>query len=79
MSEWISVEDELPLGQQVIARYMKPFFGVPTACFEMAFFEEPQGDDPDELCGWLFWRDNKRICYPVTHWMQLPEHPKDGE
>ena len=71
MSEWISVKDELPDGFQVIARIMKPFFGVPTACYEMAFFEAPPEEGGNGLYGWLYWRDNVRICYPVTHWKKL--------
>ena len=68
MSEWISVEDELPCGFQVIARFIKPFFGVPNACYEMAYFEAPQdGGCGGGIYGWLYWRDNRVIGYPVTH------------
>lgn len=68
MIEFISVEKELPKGGRVIARYMREVFGVPTPHYEMAFFERPDPDNGQRRCGWLFWRDNTPIHWPVTHW-----------
>lgn len=76
MSEWISVNDKFPEGKQVIVRFIKPFFGVPNACYEMGYFEDEDDADGD-CCGWFYWRDDKPINYPVTHWMSLPEPPSE--
>lgn len=68
MSEWISVENELPIDEgQVLCRYIKQFFGVPTEAFETMYFEDGS---------WLFWFNDKPSGYPVTHWMPLPESPR---
>lgn len=80
MSEWISVEHEIPDCGQVIVRFMKPNFGVPTACYEMGYFEPPSsGNEKSNRCGWLYWRDNKPIAWPVTHWKHFEEMGIDGE
>ena len=81
MSEWISVEAGMPKYGPVIARYIKGYLGVPTAHYEMAFFEPPLDDGSNaKHCGWLFWRDNKQISYPVTHWKLFDDAIKeDGE
>lgn len=36
---WVSVNERFPDQVQVIVRYLKPRFGVPTACYEMGYFE----------------------------------------
>lgn len=69
MSEWISVENKNPTTEgQVLCRYIKPFFGVPSEAFETMYFEDEKG--------WLYWFNDKPVGYPVTHWMPLPESPK---
>jgi hypothetical protein len=74
MLEFMSVEKELPKGGRVIARYMREVFGVPTPHYEMAFFERPEDK---RCCGWLFWRDNKPIHWPVTHWAYFSDQSFD--
>ena len=64
MSEWISVEERLPeIGQSVlVARTGK---GV-----RMEF-----------RCSWGDWvcdDEYNMPLSPVTHWMPLPKHPKEG-
>ncbi|MGL5283842.1 MAG: DUF551 domain-containing protein [Plesiomonas shigelloides] len=74
--EWISVNDRIPKPEQVLVRFLKPIFGVPTEQYETGYFEDPESCKGSESCGWLYWRDNKPIGYPVTHWMPLPQPPK---
>lgn len=74
MSEWVSVEDRFPgMEQRVIIRYMRTVFGVPHPHYEMGYFVNPDCVRADKLVGWLFWRDNKRVEWPVTHWSIPPE------
>lgn len=78
MMGWISISDEFPKNpRQVIVRFIKPVLGVPRDSYEMGFFEDPEKCKIGDSCGWLYWSDNKPITYPVTHWMPLPEPPKD--
>lgn len=70
VSEWVSVNDKFPEGHQVVVRFIKPFFGVPNACYEMGYFEDPDKAEED-YSGWFYWKDNKPITYPVTHWKKL--------
>lgn len=80
--EWISVKDRMPAEpRQVLVRFLRPRFGVPTECYETGYFEdaEPCAESCKKCVdyGWLYWRDNKHIGHPVTHWMPLPEPPED--
>lgn len=75
---WISVIDRLPEGGKVLICFKKPLFGVPLDEIECAYFDAPEDyENPSDAGGWLYWRDDKPVCYPVTHWQPLPEPPKD--
>lgn len=67
VQEWISVKDRLPEEGQWVLVYYGNFYG----CI-MNVFEYTDG----------IWRDAYRNSEEpgfITHWMPLPEPPKDGE
>jgi hypothetical protein len=70
MSEWISVEERLP--EQI---------GPILACYT----EFNRCESPIRVVGWVFFTSSKQFAIPsggyakeVTHWMPLPEPPKEG-
>lgn len=69
MSEWISVKDRLPeLGTDVL-------------CFDQLEGMHVQRLEKDTLCGtvWFDYYDQGINLDWVTHWMPLPEPPKEEE
>lgn len=74
MSEWISVEDRLPRSEQIVIGY--------TPCDKfmfVGFHQESKSVNYD----WSNWkiitalRSTKTMTKKVTHWMPLPEPPKE--
>lgn len=63
--EWISVKERLPeqIGSQVREKYL---VHLASGCIQKLYFEFPTE-------GWHF------TGSPVTHWMPLPEPPKEGK
>lgn len=72
-TEWVSVKEGFPTPEQVLVRFLKPVLGVPTEHYETGYFEHPEPFGKGGKCGWLYWRDDTPIAYPVTHWMPLPK------
>lgn len=75
MSEWISVEDRLPKIYQNCAVYING--GRDHKYYRWARFNGGYNWDGDGGC-------NMSHCYAdgahnITHWMPLPEPPKQGE
>lgn len=72
--KWISVEDELPeegVGVLVVTPWGSVVFAVrDNICYEIADVEV---DSPQIEVGLIELEDEKSI----THWMPLPEAPKD--
>ena len=66
---WISVEDELPeTWKPVLVTYISYNDGEPLA--DMCAFIDGSGE-------WT-WNDNAELAkVPITHWMPLPEPPKE--
>ena len=74
MNEWISVNDRLPKSKQMVLCY--------TPCDGFMFVGYYQEIEPNPY--WKsYWniitamRSTKKITKKVTHWMPLPEAPKD--
>ena len=69
MSEWISVEDELPDNEQQVRTLDNG--GREFGC--TFYYHENRGNKPYfKVNGYVWGHDN------VTHWMPLPEPPEDG-
>ena len=67
MGEWISVEDRLPsIGETVI------FFGVAGVMVGFFSGHNTRHSVWKSHSGYVLWDDE------VTHWMPLPEPPKEG-
>ncbi len=73
MSEWISVKDRLP--ESTSPNQQRGFYIVALSngvvkelAYEFRKYENMLYD--------VGWHDT---AYPVTHWMPLPEPPKDGK
>lgn len=64
---WISVEDRLPMEDQLVLVYLGGYIG---SLMELCSL--------DEFGGWV---TDMRIAEdaPITHWMPLPLPPKEGE
>lgn len=63
--EWISVKDRLPdIADFVLGRVKQKGYN--------AYFETVM------LCRWNFWADHHGDRVNVTHWMPLPEPPKEA-
>ena len=66
MSKWISVEDRLPEKQGYYLVYTEED-GVFSAEYNPKRERCPWTDESEGYCD-----------FPVTHWMPLPEPPKEG-
>lgn len=77
MSKWIKVEDRLPeIGQEVLMRV--------KVCNRFVVIEGSRRYEKDEWVDCFCSRKNFKawdgeLCYPVTHWMPLPELPKEDD
>lgn len=70
MSQWISVEDRLPKEQQCILAYEKDY-GVMWGDYQGIKYSQPV---------WIVRKQGLIIrTTEVTHWMPLPEPPKEGD
>lgn len=70
MNEWISVKDRLPEIDEFILVYCGNSIAV-------CIFTLPRlGESCFMLCDDI---NNLRSLFNVTHWMPLPELPKDGK
>ncbi len=76
MSKWISVEDRLPNNAEndwVLVQVVdKTGFSFIPRVME---YRESKADWFDEEWGWLSAHNGN---FTVTHWMPLPEPPKEG-
>lgn len=63
-SKWISVEDRLPTEPSEYIVVIKSATRATTLLFDGSFWFEED-------------RDKRRTYYAVTHWMPLPEPPKE--
>ena len=74
MTKWISVKDRLPkLYEPVLITYIG-HRDKELHCDEIA--------TKDEFGDWIWWDGGftgEKVCVTVTHWMPLPEPPKEGE
>ena len=73
MSDWISVEDQLPeaSGLHLAGKRVLIFYDT----WKEIFIAARVFNSPDYWC----WMDEEDDCYApmsVTHWMPLPEPPK---
>lgn len=79
--EWISVKDKLPSNDQDVLVYHADDDHITVGCFEsdnVAFYIQPDGSKFYTDSGWeteIPWAQKGQ----VTHWMELPERPKDKE
>ena len=73
MSNWISVETEIPKGN-VLVCYLQSFFGCFTQEVAVGYYDDPDDYEDGIGRGWLFWITDVEIN-SVTHWMPLPEPP----
>lgn len=78
MNEWISVKDRLPNNDEhdwVLAQVMEPatgFMPIP----KVMEYRESNNDWYEETMGWL---SEHNGVFAVTHWMPLPEPPKEDK
>lgn len=66
MSEWIQVEDRLPEYYEIVLVFTRP------KIFTLAFRSKVKNRE---------WWDPDRfdlVDVPITHWMPLPDPPKEG-
>ena len=68
MAEWISVKDRLPERVEVIA------FSAQYGDYLIGWIAEAEDSDTGAVCI----GDGVEL-YEVTHWMPLPEPPKEGD
>ena len=69
--KWISVKVRLPEEHEnVLVAVKSPFFGILLNIDEMEY------DEKEEEKTWLL---HERGGYKITHWMPLPEPPKEAE
>ena len=77
MTEWISVKKRLPDFERVVFVSNGGIIG----CAWLSFKKEWLGTHGDNIFGW----DNMAspftdtMLFRVTHWMELPESPKEKE
>lgn len=67
--EWISVKDRLP-DEHVLFNFEEPFFGTVTLEQNVGYYDE-------ESDSWYFAINDHKVKTKVTHWMPLPESPKE--
>ena len=77
VQEWISVKDRLPDNKEydwVLAQVVESngFMHIPT----VMEYRQSKNDWFDETCGWI---SKHNGLFSVTHWMPLPEPPKEDE
>ena len=78
MSEWISVGERLPDVAPVLVCFLEPFFGKLSSEIGVGYYDSPNEYDDSSGRGWLFWLNDRKILGGgVTHWMPLPEPPKN--
>lgn len=68
MAEWISVEERLPEDNHSVLVYC-PY----NKCIFTAYYDDFAGE-------WVHFGGCMpgEVYYPVSHWMPLPEPPKEG-
>ncbi len=72
MSEWISVEDQMPTeGQDVLCCFSRGFAGVG---FLVAGRFEGYGE-AGELIGWASCETEESVRVKITHWTPIPPPP----
>lgn len=65
--EWISVKDKLPeSGKRYLVQIIEPYFG--TKMIDILRYDSSD---------WVY--DGMPVLANVTHWMPLPEPPKEGQ
>lgn len=77
MNKWISVEDRLPDNDDMVLIWPQPCYGVDL---HVGQYQKHREDGPSWLS--VTYEDHWGVlCDPiaVTHWMPLPEPPKDDE
>ena len=67
--EWISVKDRLPELDEPVLVFSKGDYKLSALCKEIPTFEET-------FKAFDYWEDIDELHH-VTHWMPLPEPPKD--
>lgn len=74
MSEWISVEDKMPPNNQMVIGY------TPCDGFMFVGFYRAEKHHTYDWSNWYIitaMRSTKIVKKKVTHWMPLPEPPKE--
>jgi hypothetical protein len=71
LPQWIHVDDKLPIDVgQVLMVFGEPLFGTCNPTIETGYYDK-------ESEAWRFWTFDKEVNgFGVTHWMLLPEIPK---
>jgi hypothetical protein len=69
--EWVSVDENLPIDVgQVLMIFGEPLFGTCNPTIETGYYDK-------ESETWRFWTFDREVRgFGVTHWMKLPEPPK---
>jgi hypothetical protein len=69
--EWTNVNEKLPIDVgQVLMVFGEPLFGTSNPTIETGYYDK-------ESEAWRFWTFDKEVNgFGVTHWMLLPEPPK---
>lgn len=68
MADWISVKDSLPeKNGRYLCRYEQEVYGEVCRCTDFGMFDSDIGEKGDWIVG------------KVTHWMPLPEPPKEND
>ncbi|MEH6451313.1 MAG: DUF551 domain-containing protein [Oleispira sp.] len=80
MSEWISVDDEMPKARQEVLVFCK-WDNSPLIAFHDKYYWTEKCDNLEvigDACATteIHWVGAKDIGCEITHWMPLPELPK---
>lgn len=76
MTNWISVKDRLPKDTNDVMVYIGDVIAIGYIDADGEWDISPVPDmvsEPDQLSSWL----DSRLIKPPTHWMPLPEPPKE--
>jgi hypothetical protein len=70
---WIKCSECLPECGKVLMCFGEPFFGLSDPTIEAGYYDE-------ESEAWRFWTFDREVKgFGVTHWMPLPELPKQEQ
>lgn len=77
LAQWISVKDRLPDGEVLAANFAHGTYGYKE--YIIGYLGAVKCTEPDWYSGKCYAENDHEILDDVTHWMPLPEAPKEEE